>query len=395
MIQVTLEELSTKHVLARSIFRPNGELLLSAGYRMTDAVLKKLYTMDQTIFWVQEEGLWDVIPEQLISEYIMLQTTNELRTNANKFKQVVKQSMQSLEDIQSLMKDSGRFRNLIAAESVQRLSSDIISDLMHNEATMVNLNSIRTKSNYIYEHSLDVSIVCLMLAKKFGFNRLEMEELALGSLLLDTGYLVLPEEMVNKKGRITFNEFSILKEHPTIGYTILRENPKIPLVSAHIAYQHHERQDGGGYPRRLKGMNEAPIKKMNTERSQMHRYAEVAAVADFYVSMSNPRPGSPRKTPQEIIKVLLKSAGSLLNKKIVDALITMIPVYPVGARIVVILDPGRKLLGYQGVVSKTYPEEPERPDIILIMDEGKNQIKPVSVSLREQTQIIIQHAVLR
>ena len=126
---------------------------------------------------------------------------------------------------------------------------------------MINLNNIRNQSNYIHQHALDSTVISIMLGKKFGYTTFELEELAQGCLLMDVGYLAMPEELVNRTGRYSFSEFSLLKEHPTFGFAILRENPKIPLISSHVAYQHHERQDGGGYPRRLKGDNKPPLRE--------------------------------------------------------------------------------------------------------------------------------------
>ena len=76
----------------------------------------------------------------------------------------------------------------------------------------------------------------------------DLEKLAFGCMLMDVGMVVLPEELLTKESRLTFQEYLAIKEHCTYGYTILRENKGIPLTSAHIAFQHHERQDGAGYP---------------------------------------------------------------------------------------------------------------------------------------------------
>jgi HD-GYP domain-containing protein (c-di-GMP phosphodiesterase class II) len=397
MIKAGINELSTDHVLAKSIFRPNGELLLAAGVQLTQAVLAKLPELEQKDFWIQEgpPEKSSMSTDGLISQYLATNTANELRSNAKKCRELIASNLDSLGSALEVIQDSGNFKNIIADEAVQKLTADIIGEIFNNPDTLVNLNSIRTKSGYLYEHALDVSICSIMLGRKFAFGKSELEELAKGCLLMDLGMMVLPEELVNKIGRYNFKELSLLKEHPTLGYAILKQNPKIPLTCAHVAYQHHERQDGGGFPRRLRGRNEIPSKKMVSEKDMIHRYAEIASVADYYVSLTQPRPGTPAKSPQEVVKIMIKAAGSQLNKVVVDALITMIPNFPVGARVVVIKDPTRAYLGFSGVVSATDPDGKDRPEIVLTNNLEKQAIKPLKLDLRRVPEVAIQHAQLK
>jgi HD-GYP domain-containing protein (c-di-GMP phosphodiesterase class II) len=266
---------------------------------------------------------------------------------------------------------------------------------MNKEAAMVNLSSLRTKGGYLFQHAFDVTVTATILANKLHFNRYDLEELAMGCMLMDLGMVVIPDELVNKASRLSFQEFTILKEHTTYGYSILRENPDIPLIAAHVAYQHHERQDGAGYPRNMNGKNDVPIKRLSNERGIIHRYAELAAVADTYVALISPRPHQAvPKSPEQAIRTLITAAGSQLNRTIVDALITLIPVYPVGTRIVIVKDEKYNMTGYTGIVARYRQEAADKPAIMVMFNRNKEKVKPILLDLMEEPGIKIQFVVL-
>lgn len=395
MFKLHLSELTTDHLLARSVFRDNGELLLASGYRVTSPVLKKLHEGQQEIFWVIEEGLEDLIPQEVISDQIARQSSNSLKDNATAFKKELKTTLKSVDDIEKVMSDTSQFKNIIAADKVKTSAIAMIQQVMANDGALINLSGMRSQSDYTFQHAIDTTVVALMLGNQFGFTKAELEQLALGTMLMDTGYLVMPDDLVQRNGRVTFQEFSLLKEHTTYGFQILRENPKIPLVSAHVAYQHHERQDGGGYPRRLKGSNQPPLRTNSKEKKTIHRYAEIAAVADYYVGLQSPRNTADAKPPGEIIKLMIKAGGAGLNLSIVDTLITKIPIYPVGARIVVMEDSDKTYQGFSGVVADVSEDFPESPIIVLLFDKFKKRISPVRIDLRVRADIKIQFQVLK
>ena len=395
MFKIHISELTTDHLLARSVFRDNGELLLASGYKITTPVLQKLHESEQEIFWVIEDGLEDLIPHEIVDEQLTRQSTQALSENMAALKINLKESVGSLEDMQKTMEDTAKFKNIMSPEKLIQSSVGIIESVLSNEGAMVNLAGIRNQSDFTFQHSIEVAIVAAMIGSKFAFTKQELQELCLGVLLMDTGYLVMPNELVNRKGRVSFQEFSLLKEHTTYGYKILKENPRIPLVSAHVAYQHHERQDGGGYPRRLKGNNDSPTRAKIRERKTIHRYAEIAAVADYYVSQLTPKNSADAKSPQEVIELLIRSAGTSLNSSIVDALVTIIPIYPVGSRIVVLDDQNKDYRGFTGVVISFSEDFPEAPGIVLLRDKHKNKLTPIKLDLRLRADITIQFQAIK
>ncbi len=390
MIQAYIENVKPGQVLGRSLYSAGGDLLLAAGYLLDPKLIQRLRGLGYSAVWIQEEGTEQVIPEELINEQLALQTNKALRESAEIVKQVAQIKGETKEEIDRVIKDTDRFKNIIVVEKIKNVIDDILNNLLSQQDIMINVNSIRGKDDYLYQHNLDVTLMSVILANRLNLTRAEVMELAVGAILHDFGMVLIPDAIQKKGKRLTFQEFVILKEHTTYGYNILRENPRISPVSVHVAYQHHERQDGGGFPRGLKGNNELPsIKKLNLQPGCMHRYAEIVAVADAYDTLISPINHMDAKSPDEALRILIRGAGTQLNKFVVDALVTMTPSFPVGAFVSIIAGP-KTLLGAKGVVVKNNPANLERPDILVLFNKDNRRVHPFTINTAAEQSIKIQ-----
>ncbi len=381
--------------LGKSIYNASGDLLLAAGFVLDEKYIQRLKTLGYGGLYIQEQGTENIIPEAMINEQLALQTNKALRESASVVQSALKTKAETRDEIENSLKDTDRFKNIILVDKMKSIVDDIINNLLSQQDVLININSIRSKDGHLFQHNLDVTIMSIMLANRLHLNRNEVAEIAMGAMMHDLGMVVIPESIRDKGKRLTFQEFTILKEHPTYGYSILKENPRISPVSAHIAYQHHERQDGAGYPRGLKGENGLPSqKKLNQSSGVMHRYAEIVAVADAYDLLVAPRNASEAKTPDEAIRIMIRSAGTQLNRHVVDALVTLTPVFPVGS-IVSIVDGPKELLGFKGVVSRVNASMLDRPEILVMFNKEGQKIKPFMIDLARfeviKVQFVLRH----
>ena len=390
MILVPVESLKEDMVLGRSVFDENGGLLLAAGYHIERNVILRLCKMQFGSVWIHQEGTDDVVPEEVISEQIRLQAFTAVMDTAEIISKSMKLREDTLDSIKKEMKTTEQFKNIVVVPKVQRAVNDIIDSIIGQPDILVNLSTIRSQKTFLYNHAVDVTVIALMIGKKLNLTHEELLELGVGSILHDIGMAVIPEKIINKPDRLTFQEYNFIKEHATYGYAILRENRSIAPTSAHIAFQHHERQDGHGYPRGLTGSNRLPVKTISQEKGKIHRFSEIVAVADTYNSLTSPRPFSVQKTPEEVIKKLLIAAGTQLNHAIVDILINLVPVYPVGTYISVVEAPVKKLVGCKGVVASVKKGCLDKPVIVLINDPNGNKIESVKIDLMQYPDLKIQ-----
>ncbi|MBL8028513.1 MAG: HD-GYP domain-containing protein [Fibrobacteres bacterium] len=395
MLHLSIEDIQPGMALGKSIYSATGDLLLAAGFTLDEKYIQRLKTLGYAGLYVQEHGTENIIPEAMINEQLALQTNKALRESSTIVQAALKTKSETKEEMDRVLQDTERFKNIILVDKMKSIVDDIITSLLSQQDVLININSIRGKDTHLFQHNLDVTIMSIMLANRLKLNKNEVAEIAMGAMMHDLGMVIIPESIRDKGKRLTFQEFTILKEHPTYGYTILKENPRISPVSAHIAYQHHERQDGAGYPRGLHGENSLPSqKKLTQSAGTIHRYADIVAVADAYDTLVAPRNSHEAKSPEEAIRVLIRSAGTQLNKHVVDALVTLTPAFPVGS-IVSIVDAPKELLGCKGVVSKVNQQQLDKPEILVLFNKDGQKIKPFVIDLCRFEMVKIQFVLRR
>jgi HD-GYP domain-containing protein (c-di-GMP phosphodiesterase class II) len=248
-----------------------------------------------------------------------------------------------------------------------------------DSATLSGMTALKTHDNYTFCHSVDVTITAIMLGKKLYFDRPALRQLALGCLLHDTGKMFIEPAILNKPGKLTPAEFELIKKHPTLGYQLLRSIQKNEFLANHVAYQHHERQDGSGYPRGLRGVNRVARDAVRGDRILL--IAEIAAVADVYDAMSSDRPYRPGMSAEQIVEQMRQMAGPHLNREIVQHFLSILPVYPVGLE--VRITQGR-LKGYRGVVARIHPRAMDRPVVRILYDDRENRVHAFDYDLLKE-----------
>jgi HD-GYP domain-containing protein (c-di-GMP phosphodiesterase class II) len=383
MIQVSLNELHPGHVIAKTIYSEMGDVMLASGFTMTPGVMAKLAEQGYNRFGVHEEGLESVAAEELVDERVVNRCVAQLRKAATEFraKMGVGAAGKSVDEILS---NPFAVKSAFAAKEYRKVAATIWQEIRRADPPILHLLGMRSTANYLHQHAVESAITAGILAKSFHFSPNECEDLILGVLLMDCGYLLLPDRLYTQAGKLSLDDYKVLKKHPDYGFDLLRTLTEIPLVCAHIALQHQERQDGGGYPRGLKGKNQPPLREAGATKDQIHRFAEIAAVANDYLSLIAPRPGLPTQTPIQSIKFLLRLSGSRLNSSIVNSMLKIIPVYTAGCRIMVTKDeeiPER--VGYLGLVSKSCPLHQDRPEVILVYDASGQRVEAIPLKLEE------------
>ena len=125
-------------------------------------------------------------------------------------------------------------------------------------------------------------MLSIIIAKRLFLDKDKLRQIAIGEFLHDIGKIFIDEKIINKPGKLTAEEYEKVKQHTTYGYELLKDIANMGESSKHIAYQHHERQDGKGYPRGLRGNNKINSGNINyTEQDKFIMIAEIAAIADF------------------------------------------------------------------------------------------------------------------
>src|SRR4051794_17859295 len=260
-----LRDLSTVQpgcVLSKSIYTDGGGVLLAAGTTLSASYIDALSRRGHLVVYIEDGLSDDVVPVEIVSEQVRASTAVHLSKmfdigalSAGVTAGRVKPTRDSngkttfdLDERELAMPSQG----LSLLEALYRDVERIMSEILESN-TVASLDSLKTHSDYTFEHSVEVAIIATLLGRHLGLPIPQIRELALGALLHDIGKVSIDQAILNKPGRLTPEEFSEIKEHPSLGFELVRRLPLPSILPAHVAFQHHERQDGSGYPRGLIG----------------------------------------------------------------------------------------------------------------------------------------------
>ena len=383
MQKLPIESVRPGMVLAKTLYSERGDVLLSRGVTLTELYISGVVQHGYQFIWVQDGVADDVEPPEVLSP--------KLRNLANKHLHDIFSTMESICSVQDL----GQQRELLinfartARPQFAALCEDaeqIVENVAYAEL-LSGMVSLRNHDSYTYDHSLEVATAGVLLGHRLFLSPQEMYQLALGCLCHDIGKLIIPKAILNKPSNLFREELAIIRQHPEAGYTTAQHlMGASDIIARHIVRQHHERQDGTGYPRGLRGSNRFIAGKRAFGQGLILPVAEVAAVADVYCALAFDRPYRKAFPPDQIVTTLLSMAGKHLNREIVARFLTILPVYPIGTRVVVI---SSKLRGYRGIVTDVHPAHLARPTVRIVFDPQGKSVAPFEVDTSREREIEI------
>jgi len=193
----------------------------------------------------------------------------------------------------------------VLIESTRELGNWMTDMVVNNDLLASDVFSILRHDYKTFTHSFNTASFCLLLAKALGIGDVnELKEIALGALLHDVGKLGIPSEILNKKDRLTAQEYGVIQRHPGEGFIRLCDREDLSHGQLMMIYQHHERIDGGGYPVRESG-------------NGIHHWARICSVVDVFEAMTSHRPYREAIPMPEVLDYLDQQAGSALDQEIV------------------------------------------------------------------------------
>lgn len=244
--------------------------------------------------------------------------------------------------------DGNRLDYMTARTIVEQLLKIVMTDMCY----LLNIILQRyATDDYIYNHSLNVSIYCLCIAVANGLNQRQAIEIGIGALLHDVGMLLVPRDIYLKKGKLDKDEWYEIMKHPVFGIHLLEKIDRLPESIVFMAYQCHERENGKGYPKQRGGRF-------------INNYAKICAVADMYEAFSSNRPYREAAIPYKALEFVVRaSQQGLISGEYTKALVQCLSLFPVGS--IVELNNGSI-----GKVVKATPSSPAKPVVCLLFDEN-------------------------
>ena len=343
--------------IARPVYNCDGQILLHTGMHLNSRYISRLRHLGIPALYVEDDLLQGVEVSDVISD--------ETRVHARRA-------------LKQLHVEVATEVNLghppeINAITTREIIDLILSDILSDRDLVVNLTDIRSSDDYTFAHSVNVCVLSLLTGVALGLNRHQLTSLGIGSLLHDIGKTKVPREVLNKPGRFSDYEFCEMQRHTVFGFDILRTQKELSLSAAHVAYEHHERFNGEGYPRGLRG-------------HKIHLFARIAGLVDVYDALISNRVYRKGYLPHEAIEMIYASGDYLFDYRIVRAFLDCIAAYPTGT--VVELSDGRV-----AVVTGTLRGHSHRPNIrVVSFHEGAGEVVD-EIKLCDHTSLIISRVI--
>ncbi|CAM4233298.1 MAG: HD-GYP domain-containing protein [Paenibacillus macerans] len=340
--------------LGKKIYNEDGVVLLSENAELTDAIIRRLKSHGLDFVYIADPRTDDVVVNDMIEDETRRHALSEIRTQ---FRNWATPAVKGV--VYPYL--GKKFTGVIES---------ILDDLSARNDAMIMMMNINSMDHYLYRHSLNVCVYTLLLGQIHGYSKDELTMLGLGAMLHDVGKTKLPLSLLNKPSRLTDEEFKQIQLHPELGFKMLKDEPGIPLISAHCAYQHHEKIDGSGYPRGLRG-------------EEIHEFARWIAITDAYDAMTTHRVYRKAMLPHQALEVLYAGCGDWYEKSKLEVFRDRVAIYPLGMTV-------KLSTGESGVVVKINGHMPQRPVVRVLTDPLGAELKsPFEIDLSVQFAVVI------
>ncbi|MDE6675587.1 MAG: HD-GYP domain-containing protein [Acetatifactor sp.] len=328
-------------VIDQAIIDRSGRILIARKTVLDAFLIDALQKMRITGIYIREGeedpeigGDIEVSPEvQKTIDKLMVEDRSKVKLSESVKKRVS-------EGIKFLYNDTSTPDFINTAANV---TSSLVNSIMENEAVAINIDTLKFSDEYTFQHSVDVATISMLIAKNSNMSEREIQKIGMAGLLHDMGKSKIPNEILNKAGKLTEEEFAIMKNHSLYGYQILKEKGGIPQEVLMGVLQHHEKLNGRGYP-------------MGVEADKISSYAKILAIADIYDALVTERPYKKAFSQQDAIEMIMAMTDEL-DITFMRNFLGIVILYPVNS--IVTLSNGEK-----AKVLKNNPQYPLRPKVI-------------------------------
>ena len=260
--------------------------------------------------------------------------------------------------------DSAQTEGTPDATMARTMIDGLAQAVAENRNALLALTTLKNYDNYTFTHMVNVSILTMGQAASMKIDGALLREFGLAALMHDIGKVRTPLDILNKPDKLTDEEFVIMRRHVVDGAEILRATPEIPALAPIVAFEHHLRLDGSGYPH-------------GVSRPQLNLGTMICGIADVYDAMRSNRVYHRAFPTDRILEVLKRSDGQQFEQNLVRRFVQLLGIYPVGNLV-------RLNTGEVAVVIEVHAPEPFRPHVRVLFDRGGARVDlPYEINLWE------------
>ena len=249
--------------------------------------------------------------------------------------------------------DDVRFGNSLDTNTARELVAEMADSISRSPNALLWLTHMKKRDEYTSIHCMNVCILALTFGRSMGLARQQLDMLGLGALLHDIGKMHVPLEILNKPGRLTDEEFEIVKSHSMSGYNLLRQKKDMPGEVLDIVRSHHERINGRGYPDGLSG-------------EFIGRLVQITSIVDVYDAITSDRCYHDGIAPHDALKNMFDWAGDNFDADLVERFIKCLGIYPIGSMV-------ELNTGHIGIVVSASEKARLRPIILVVINKNRKR----------------------
>jgi len=286
-------------------------------------------------------------------------TDEEFRLRTKEcYRDAISAIMRIVEDI--------RFKRKINIEKAKHAINSMVASIQRNRTPLVTLASLKAHDEYTFSHAVNVAVLTIVQGESLGLDRQTLNDLGIAGLLHDVGKLKVPEEILRKPGKLTPEEFELIKLHPANGTKILMKTPGISKLAYVVTFEHHLKYDLSGYP------------SVSRAKRDLNLGSMLVRIADTYDAMRSNRYYAKETPPEKTIKEMEEASGKEFDPVLLKRFIRVIGVYPPGTFV-------RMDTNEIGFVSQINQSDPYRPRVKIVIDsQGSKVENPEEVDLQEK-----------
>lgn len=249
--------------------------------------------------------------------------------------------------------------------AVQAAINPLIEGVFRNQEAVAALLRLKESGEYRYHHGVSMAVWAAILGRHIGLHRHELEKLAVGCAMCDIGMTQLPVELLDQAGNLTETQARIVRAHPKMGADLVSNSKDVDIEILGIIENHHERMDGSGYPRGIKG-------------AAIPLLARIAGLVDTYDAMITSRPYAIARTSHEATQELLDCKGEKFQEALVEQFVQAIGLFPTGTMV-------ELNTGEVAIVVTQNPTRRLKPELVVVLTAAKERLEaPRVVDLANQ-----------
>lgn len=352
MRKILISKIQPDMKLGKTVYTPNGHVLLAGGAELNPGYLKRLQTLGFSAIFVQDGYCHDLNFPEIISE----------RTRIDGAVQ-----------IKNIFEETCKYKKVDTA-TVKNVVNQLVDEIVQSRKNLFETTDIRCYEAYLFAHSINVCAIALRIGLQLGYNELQLRDLGVGALLHDIGMMFVEKQVLEKIGKLTPAEFLKVKQHSNDGFNLLREHQDINLLSAHVAFQHHERIDGAGYPRLLK-------------KTEICEFARIVAIADMFDALTSENKHRKSYSVPAALEIMKTEIGRQIDEDLAAMFVENVALYSTGQLV-------ELNTGETAMVTANSPGHSSSPRVKVLLDNRRRLVDNFKeIDLFNEPSIVITKAI--